>query len=230
MDISQLLAFSVKQNASDLHLSGGLPPMIRVDGDMRRINLPPLEHKEVFDLIYDIMNDRQRKAYDEHLETDFSFEIPNLARFRVNAFRQRAHLRQVAAKRARHPPFDCGQRARSRLVWDRRRGLGGEPWRGRCCRRNGDGRNRRWQQKGGLDSRRGCLQPWRDDAVADGDANDQAENDPDHHIAHDSALPNFNTTTGGSASVSPFSLGSGLVSVKKLVCRNHGCLTPSQCV
>ncbi|MES1939755.1 twitching motility protein [Salinisphaera sp. T5B8] len=88
MDISQLLAFSVKQNASDLHLSGGLPPMIRVDGDMRRINLPPMEHKEVFDLIYDIMNDRQRKAYDEHLETDFSFEIPNLARFRVNVFNQ----------------------------------------------------------------------------------------------------------------------------------------------
>jgi len=88
MDISQLLAFSVKQNASDLHLSGGLPPMIRVDGDMRRINLPPMEHKEVFDLIYDIMNDRQRKAYDEHLETDFSFEMPNLARFRVNVFNQ----------------------------------------------------------------------------------------------------------------------------------------------
>ena len=93
---------------------------------------------------------------------------------------------------------------------------------------NGDVRNRRWQQKGGLDSRRGCLQPWRDDAVADGDANDQAENDPDHHIAHDSALPNFNTTTGGSASVSPFSLGSGLVSVKKLVRRIHGCLTPNR--
>ena len=88
MDISQLLAFSVKQNASDLHLSAGLPPMIRVDGDMRRINLPPMEHKEVFDLVYDIMNDRQRKAYDEHLETDFSFEIPNLARFRVNVFNQ----------------------------------------------------------------------------------------------------------------------------------------------
>ncbi|ROO25259.1 twitching motility protein PilT [Salinisphaera orenii MK-B5] len=88
MDISQLLAFSVKQNASDLHLSAGLPPMIRVDGDVRRINLPAMEHKEVFDLIYDIMNDRQRKDYDEYLETDFSFEIPGLARFRVNAFNQ----------------------------------------------------------------------------------------------------------------------------------------------
>jgi len=88
MDISQLLAFSVKQKASDLHLSAGLPPMIRVDGDMRRINLPSLEDKAVFDLIYDIMNDRQRKEFDEHLETDFSFEIPGLARFRVNAFNQ----------------------------------------------------------------------------------------------------------------------------------------------
>ncbi|MBV8063219.1 MAG: type IV pilus twitching motility protein PilT [Nevskia sp.] len=88
MDIAQLLTFSVKQGASDLHLSAGVEPMIRVDGDLKRINLPPLEHKQVHDMIYDIMNDRQRKAYDEFFETDFSFEIPGLARFRVNAFTQ----------------------------------------------------------------------------------------------------------------------------------------------
>ncbi|HET7315053.1 type IV pilus twitching motility protein PilT [Salinisphaera sp.] len=88
MNISQLLAFSVKQGASDLHLSADLPPMIRVDGDVRRINLPPMEDKEVFDLIHDIMTDRQRRDFDEHLETDFSFEINGLARFRVNAFNQ----------------------------------------------------------------------------------------------------------------------------------------------
>jgi len=88
MDISELLAFSVKNNASDLHLSAGLPPMIRVHGDVRRINLPPLEHKDVHALIYDIMNDGQRKAYEEFLECDFSFAIPGLARFRVNAFNQ----------------------------------------------------------------------------------------------------------------------------------------------
>ena len=88
MDISELLAFSVKNNSSDLHLSSGLPPMIRVHGDVRRINLPPLEHKDVHELIYDIMNDSQRKAYEEHLEVDFSFAIPGLARFRVNAFNQ----------------------------------------------------------------------------------------------------------------------------------------------
>ena len=88
MDITELLAFSVKHNASDLHLSAGLPPMIRVDGDVRRINLPPLEHRQVHSLVYDIMNDHQRKVYEEDLEVDFSFEIPNLARFRVNAFNQ----------------------------------------------------------------------------------------------------------------------------------------------
>ena len=88
MDIGELLAFSVKNGASDLHLSAGLPPMIRVDGDIRRINVPALEHKVVHGLVYDIMNDKQRKDYEEFLECDFSFEIPNLARFRVNAFIQ----------------------------------------------------------------------------------------------------------------------------------------------
>lgn len=88
MDITELLAFSAKQGASDLHLSSGLPPMIRVDGDVRRINLPAMEHKEVHALIYDIMNDKQRKDYEEFLETDFSFEVPGVARFRVNAFNQ----------------------------------------------------------------------------------------------------------------------------------------------
>ena len=88
MDVSQLLGFAVKQGASDLHISAGLPPMLRVDGEIRRINLPPLDKKQVHDLVYDIMNDKQRKDYEEFLEVDFSFEIPDLARFRVNAFNQ----------------------------------------------------------------------------------------------------------------------------------------------
>src|SRR5688500_10675246 len=88
MDIAELLAFVVKNKASDLHLSAGLPPMIRVHGDVRRINLPALEHKDVHSMVYDIMNDGQRKFYEENLECDFSFAIPNLARFRVNAFVQ----------------------------------------------------------------------------------------------------------------------------------------------
>ncbi len=88
MDITELLAFSAKNNASDLHLSAGLPPMIRVDGDIRRVNVPALEHRVVHDMVYDIMNDKQRKDFEEFLETDFSFEVPGLARFRVNAFNQ----------------------------------------------------------------------------------------------------------------------------------------------
>ena len=86
MDITELLAFSVQHNASDLHLSSGVSPMIRVDGDVRRINIPALADKDVNSLVYDIMNDTQRKDYEQNLEVDFSFEVPNLARFRVNAF------------------------------------------------------------------------------------------------------------------------------------------------
>lgn len=86
MDITELLAFTVQHKASDLHLSSGVSPMIRVDGDVRRINIPALEQKDVNSLVYDIMNDNQRKDYEQNLEVDFSFEVPNLARFRVNAF------------------------------------------------------------------------------------------------------------------------------------------------
>ncbi len=88
MDIAELLAFSQKNKASDLHVSAGMPPLIRVDGDMKRINLPTLDDETVLKMIFDIMNDQQRKSYEEDMEVDFSFEIPNVARFRVNAFNQ----------------------------------------------------------------------------------------------------------------------------------------------
>ena len=113
MDITELLAFSAKQGASDLHLSAGLPPMIRVDGDVRRINLPPLEHNEVHALIYEIMNDKQRKDFEEFLETDFSFEVPGVARFRVNAFNQNrgagAVFRTIPSKVLTMEDLDLGQ-------------------------------------------------------------------------------------------------------------------------
>ncbi|MHB1950042.1 MAG: type IV pilus twitching motility protein PilT [Acidiferrobacteraceae bacterium] len=88
MDIAELLGFAFKQNASDLHLSAGLPPLIRVDGDVKRINVDPLDDRTVHNMVYDIMNDKQQKEFEERLECDFSFELPNIARFRVNAFRQ----------------------------------------------------------------------------------------------------------------------------------------------
>lgn len=102
MDITELLAFSVKNNASDLHLSAGQPPMIRVDGEMRRLNVGELDHKSVQALIYEVMNDQQRREFEENLEVDFSFEVKELARFRVNAFIQNrgcaAVLRTIPSK------------------------------------------------------------------------------------------------------------------------------------
>ncbi|WP_169392308.1 MULTISPECIES: type IV pilus twitching motility protein PilT [Psychrobacter] len=88
MNIEDLLRFTVKHNASDLHISAGMPAMIRVDGEMTRINMPAMSHQTVHQLLYDIMNDKQRADFEEFFETDFSFEISNLARFRVNAFNQ----------------------------------------------------------------------------------------------------------------------------------------------
>ncbi|MDG6777396.1 type IV pilus twitching motility protein PilT [Thiomicrorhabdus sp. zzn3] len=92
MDVTQLLEFSVSQGASDLHISAGLPPMIRLDGDVKRLDTPPLDHEETHKMIYDIMNDEQRKTFEEHHELDFSFELPNIARFRTNVFMQNRGL------------------------------------------------------------------------------------------------------------------------------------------
>ena len=95
MDIAELLAFSVKNKASDLHLSSGLQPMLRVNGDVRRINLPVMEQRDVHQMVFDIMNDHQRKTFEETLECDFSFEITGLARFRVNVFLQNRGIASV---------------------------------------------------------------------------------------------------------------------------------------
>ncbi len=88
LDISELLAFTVKNKASDLHISSGEPPMIRIHGDMNRIKVPPIDARRVQGMLYDVMNDEQRKIYEENLELDFSFSLGDVARFRVNVFRQ----------------------------------------------------------------------------------------------------------------------------------------------
>lgn len=95
MDITSFLQFSVKNKASDLHLSSGMPPLLRINGDIKKINLPELDQSEVHKAIYDIMNDAQRKQFEETFECDFSFEIPNLARFRVNVFKQNRGIAAV---------------------------------------------------------------------------------------------------------------------------------------
>jgi twitching motility protein PilT len=88
MDIAELLDFSVKHNASDLHLSAGVPPMVRIDGDVRKLGVPAFSHSDVHKLVFEIMNDAQRAEFEEKLEVDFSFELPQVGRFRVNAFNQ----------------------------------------------------------------------------------------------------------------------------------------------
>ncbi len=95
MDVSELLAFTVKNSASDLHLASGEPPMIRIHGDMTRIKMPALEDRVVQAMIYDIMNDTQRKMFEEHLELDFSFALGDIARFRVNVFKQNRGMSAV---------------------------------------------------------------------------------------------------------------------------------------
>ena len=88
MDITELLDFSVKHNASDLHLSAGVSPMVRIDGEVRKLGVPALSHSDVHRLVFEIMSDSQRGEFEEKLEVDFSFELPNVGRFRVNAFNQ----------------------------------------------------------------------------------------------------------------------------------------------
>ena len=125
MDITELLAFGVKNKASDLHLSAGLPPMIRVHGDMRRINLPAMEHKEVHAMVYDIMNDGQRKHYEENKEVDFSFEVPGSGAFP----RQRLHPNRGAGAVMRTIPSkilsleDLKARRFSKTISDFPRGM-----------------------------------------------------------------------------------------------------------
>jgi twitching motility protein PilT len=100
MDIAELLAFCVRNQASDLHLSAGLPPMLRVHGDMRRINLPAISPPHMQQLLAGVMNESQRQTFATELQCDFAFSVPELARFRVNAFQQQ----RGAAAVLRHIP------------------------------------------------------------------------------------------------------------------------------
>ena len=88
MDISELLLFVHKEGASDLHISAGEPPMVRIYGEIKRIEIPPLTREDLHVMLYDVLNDHQRKKFEEVNELDFSLELKGVARFRVNAFRQ----------------------------------------------------------------------------------------------------------------------------------------------
>ena len=112
-DIVQLLAFSVQHKASDLHLSADLPPMVRIDGDITRINSAALDSNDVHNMIVEIMTDQQCKYFENNLEIDFSFEIAGCARFRVNAFNQNrgnaAVFRTIPSEVQSLEALDCPQ-------------------------------------------------------------------------------------------------------------------------
>ncbi|MEK7359976.1 MAG: type IV pilus twitching motility protein PilT [Planctomycetota bacterium] len=88
MDILELLLFGKKENASDVHISSGEPPMIRIHGEMRKLDAPPLPREEVHNMLYGILNDQQRKSFEEFHELDFAIALTEAGRFRINAFLQ----------------------------------------------------------------------------------------------------------------------------------------------
>lgn len=89
MDLQQLLEQGVAKGASDLHISSGSPAVLRVDGDIAKVSTAPLSSEAVLNMVHSIMSDKQKSEFKEHLESDFSFAIDGLARFRVNVFMQR---------------------------------------------------------------------------------------------------------------------------------------------
>jgi len=98
MDIAQLLQFAHQQDASDLHISSGEPPMVRVHGDMKKVKVPPLSPEQTQSMIYDIMGDVQRKLFEEFSDIDFSMQLGDAARFRVNVFKQNRGMGAVFRK------------------------------------------------------------------------------------------------------------------------------------
>jgi twitching motility protein PilT len=98
MDITQLLQFASQHDASDLHISAGEPPMVRIHGDVKKIKAPALSSEQTHAMIYDIMGDAQRKAFEERSDIDFSMQLGEVARFRVNVFRQNRGLGAVFRK------------------------------------------------------------------------------------------------------------------------------------
>ena len=92
VDIHELLSFAVKNRASDVHIGAGEVPSMRIDGEVRRLDVEPIGRDDATRLAYSIMNEEQRVAFEEHLEVDFSIGVPDVARFRAHVF---THARGV---------------------------------------------------------------------------------------------------------------------------------------
>ena len=89
MDLTQLLAFTMQNDASDLHLSAGSPPIIRSSGQLKRVKADPLSSEDIRTMLYSIMTEDQRAEYEKNMEIDFAIALGEKARFRVNGFTTR---------------------------------------------------------------------------------------------------------------------------------------------
>ena len=96
MELNEILGIAMKAKGSDIHLKAGLPPIIRIDGALRAIpNAERLSSEVVRAMALSIMNERQKKIFDENFEVDLSYGVPGLGRFRVNVFAQRGTIAMV---------------------------------------------------------------------------------------------------------------------------------------
>ncbi|MGC8667003.1 MAG: type IV pilus twitching motility protein PilT [Chthonomonadales bacterium] len=94
--IDDLLRMLVEHDASDLHLRVGEPPVMRIHGDLKRVEgFAPLTDRDMYDLIYPVMNEDRRVRFEQNMELDMSYQVPGLSRFRVNIFRQQGHIGAV---------------------------------------------------------------------------------------------------------------------------------------
>ncbi len=102
LHIDELLEFVVEKNSSDLHIAVDLPPVVRIDGDLKRMNYEPFTDRHAQQMLYNILHDDQIQRFEEFLELDFSYSLQKRARFRVNYFRDRgmiaAAFRLIPAK------------------------------------------------------------------------------------------------------------------------------------
>jgi twitching motility protein PilT len=89
VDITELLVLTKERNASDLHLSAGQPPILRIHGQLIDLNVPVLTRENVHNMLYDILTDEQKARFEATRDLDLSLELDNVGRFRVNAFVQR---------------------------------------------------------------------------------------------------------------------------------------------
>src|SRR3954467_3314562 len=92
VDFSEIIKQVSELGASDLHMTVGAPPMVRLRGELKALDFPILQARDTRDLVYGILSNDQRKRIENEWQVDFSYSVPMYGRFRVNAYMQRASI------------------------------------------------------------------------------------------------------------------------------------------